>query len=310
MPKNNSISSNSSPDNDFLEPIHVSDKWMWIFSLIIIGFVIATIVLINVVINRDEDMLPDKVDIVVAVRPDHHNRNLLVNQVKSISKRMKFRRNIYILSPTANDGSAFGDTGVKNSYYVSFKPTTMDDSDDFDQKLLNEMYLQMPLINKRKGQVPDIADHAIFMADMTFPMREIKKKYLFYGERPRMFNIFRDEAEVKYLSKEMYLNYTVPTVVSDIALLKKVKKNAIDRDRDYVSELTNFILFEITEKRATIMNTMNKDLIINGDQHMANNRVKQFKNTKDHLPYFVTFHISGDHNTTVKEINDFLKDVY
>lgn len=265
-------------------------KWMWAFAIFIIIFMIATIGIVWASTLNANSVLPELIDIVIIERSELTNLKAHVNAINNF---MTFRNNIYILTPNQPDGNAAEDMGVNNVFYCNFT-----ESGTTYQNKLDSYFLEMPNIKNKDNEVPDIQTHAIFLGDQTYPMFKIEKSFLYFGERPRMFNVFRDQAEINFFNGLTVaaddittFNYTTPSLVSNIELFT---------DAPAVSTVKDFISLEITEERATLRHDINRDILLRGVSGVdySDNYTMQFTTLDDNPPYFATFHISGATSST------------
>jgi uncharacterized integral membrane protein len=252
-------------------------SWMFAIVVILIILFIATITVVAVSVSQYGASLPADVDIVLIESAN----GILLPQAVAIDHNMNFRRNIYILTNIA--GRVNGPATLNNIANIFYVVTGVLD--------LNESFLFQ---NQIRGiaNVPDIAPHAIFLADYTVPFQFIEKSFLFYGNRPRMFNIFRDTAETTFLAS--YFTYTVPTLVASIALLDEIG--------GVTGTVNDFVLFEISQERVVLRNDFNRDIFVNASNAaQVTNTTKQYSELDSINPLFATFHVTGTNQTTANE---------
>jgi hypothetical protein len=278
--------------------------WMSIFSVMTLLFVLGTIVITVISIQEEEHMLPKTVDAVIledSENPPTADRNMTKTgsvrgnkQVSTgdklstihailISRNMKFVRNIYILTTQLGiDGSALEETGLSNCYYVNVPPETRDGGVD-------AYFMAMKDI-KNKTDVPDIASHAIFLSNRTVPMRNLEKTHLFYRDRPRMINIFREASELDLLGN--FFENTAPSFVVNVDMLSSP---FVDEDSKGDSSIAvrDVVFLSITEERGTLRNDINRDVLLYGMQSARDNHIKQAEELEASTPVFATFHIRG-----------------
>lgn len=245
-------------------------KWIWIFVVALLLFVVATIVIVIVAIEQTSENYPDDIDVVLYIRPNEPLRmSRYIAQSKSIQRYMEWVRNIYVLTPNPIVDTSLGVT------FVNFTGT------------LPEAFEFMP-------QIEGIAEDAIFFSDQTLPFRTIKKSFLFSGNQPRMFNIFREQSEVNFFVD--YLEPTMPTLVTDLIKLKEDPQTWQD-----------LVFRVVTEERVTLRSDINRDIFI--VSNMPENAQKQFDKLINNRPLFATFHIgpaNPDNDVSNNLINTFL----
>lgn len=232
-------------------------RWMWILGVVFMVFLITSIAVVVIAVTGNSSSLPKKIDIVLFDR----GQGVLAPQLKAVKKYMLWVNTIYVLSTTADNGTVDGVT------YVKFASA--------DQ---NAAFLAIESID-------GISDHALFLADYTFPCRKVLKQYLFYGDRPRLFNYFRDYAEEVFIADLGFQINTLATLVLNIPLLKEIK----DETKLSAAETVNRYLFRATtEERVVVRNDMNREIYI--DATIADNVTAQFAKLKSAPPVFATFH--------------------
>lgn len=246
-------------------------KWVWIFVAALLLFVVATIVIVIVAIEQTSETYPEVIDVVLYIRPNDPLRmSRYIAQAKSVQLYMDWVRNIYVLSP--NDAISTSLLGVT---FVRFSGT------------LAEAFEFMP-------NIEGIAEDAVFLSDQTFPFRSVKKSFLFSGNQPRMFNIFREQSEVNFFSD--YLEPTMPTLVTDLVKLREDPQTWQD-----------LVFRVVTEERVTLRSDINRDIFI--VSNMTSNAQKQFDKLTKHRPLFATFHIgpaNPDNDVSNNLLNAFL----
>jgi len=258
----------------------VSYEWMLCFVVVLFVLVISTVVVVGVAVSQYGDSLPQNIDVVIVER----DRGITLSQVTSIDQNMNFRRNIYIQTANHANGPA-NFIGINNVYYINFTPI-----DPQSAEVLNEYFLAMNSI-RNLTDVPDITDHAMFLADQTIPFRFIQKTHLFYGHRPRVFNIFRDKSETDFL--QVYFNYTCPCFVVETTLFDQLPNPQTIQD---------FVLFSISQQRLTLRNDFNRDVFVNADNSaLTLNFTKQFSELVTCNPLFATFHVTGTQTTIANQ---------
>ena len=223
-------------------------QWWWIFVVLILALITGTIVIVIFATHEKHESLPDKIDVVLYDR----GRGRSDQQVIACRQNITFVNNIYILSSTITEKST-----VQNVTYLPFSGS------------ISSCLEFIP-------KIPGIAEHAMFLSDQTFPFRKITKKYMFYGQRPRLFNIFRDQSEVNFFTA--WLEETMPTFVMSVSLL---------RDS---TDWKTFIFKEVTSERTALRHDMNRDIFITSA--LSANSAKQLSILDSVSPIFATFHIS------------------
>jgi len=252
---------------------------MWTFIIFLLLFVIAAFIVAMVAVYQSGTSLPDTIDIVIIEQSGTANRGTTKQQSIAIASNMGFRNNIFILTPNHPTGNATPDTTVSNCYYVNFTPVGTTPTD-----ILNSYFLEQQNIQNLSGGVPNIAANAIFLSDMTFPFSTIYESYFYTNVnslRPTMFNFFRDASEQAFLAQ--YYNHTVPTMVQTMSLFSGTAGITLEQ----------YVMFEITQQRATLNNAINRDVLVDGDAAYVNNVEIQFNNLNNNTPMFATFHITG-----------------
>jgi hypothetical protein len=230
-------------------------KWFWLFMFLIVLFSVAIIVIIIVAMEQTKQNLPKNIDVVLYERPNEPTRlSRHIWQARAVHKYMNWVKRVFVLSPTQS-GEDVG-LGVT---FVPFSGT------------LSEAFEFMP-------DIPDIGENAIFLSDMTLPFREVRKEFMFFESNPRMFNIFREQAEVSFFASYLELP-TMPTLVTDLVKLKEPPQT-----------WTDLVFREVTEESVTLRTEMNRDVFVVSSM-MANSE-KQFDKLTDNRPLFATFHVS------------------
>jgi len=230
-------------------------RWLWILSLVFLVFMLATLAVVVVAVTGNGSSLPKKIDVVLFDR----GAGVVKAQIKAVQTYMKWCNALYVLSTTQNE--------VKDGVtYVKI------DSTD-----LNTAFLAIESLD-------GIAEHALFLADYTLPFRTVLKQYLFYNDRPRLFNYFRDYTEEIFVTHMDFPVETLPTMVLNVATLKEVK----DKTQLSATETVNRYIFRaITEERIVVRNDMNREIYIDGS--MEDNATIQFDKLKSQPPVFATF---------------------
>lgn len=253
-------------------------RWVWIFVAFIVMFTVGTIVIVVVALEQKSENLPDKIDVVLYQNntsrmdslpdlTDAARASRYVTQARAVRRLMEWVDQVFLLTP---DGS------ISNSEFttVEFKGT------------MQQAFEFMP-------DIPGIADHAIFLSDMTFPFRKTEKEFMFYNARPRLFNIFREQSEVDFFQNYMELP-TLPTLVTNLIKLKEPPQTWQD-----------LVFREVTEDRIMLRDDMNRDIFVVGD--MLPNAEKQFDKLVNNRPLFATFHITGSTDKAQQAANIALK---
>ena len=237
-----------------------SNLWMWVVCILILCFAAGTIFII--IIGLDPQIThPEEVDVVlyeyqsspgvtVTSRLPRH-----LAQIHGVRKYMSWVRKIYVLSAVQD--------GFDESLGVTFVQFSGD---------LPSAFAYMP-------QIPEIAEHAIFLGDMTFPCRIVSKSFFYSVSGPRVFNIFRDQSEVDFFQSYLEL----PTMPVAVLSLKEMGHSPSWQDT---------VFSEVTEEKIVLYNEMNRDVMINGA--MTANAQKQFKILTKYPPVFVTFHVNAN----------------
>jgi hypothetical protein len=251
--------------------------WMFVIVVFIIILFIVTITVVAVSVSQYNASLPSEVDIVIM----ETSKGIIVPQLLAINQHMGFRRNIYILTTSNASGPAFLNI-VSNTYYVAYDSKTVNPQDNINSNFMFQYQI------KNIPTVPDIADHAIFLADQTIPFQNVSKSLFYFGNRPRMFNIFRNDAETTYLSS--FYNYTAPALIANLSILSNS------------SSVTDFVLFTISQERAVTRNEVNRDIFVNeSTDYFAINTATQYTELNNNPPIFATFHDSGTNQTTADQ---------
>ncbi len=252
--------------------------WFWIFCLFIILFSVGTIVIIALAL-QDSGLVDSDIDVVlysyqpptqttaqttalttsqkaaaVAREPRH------VAQIHAVRKYMPWVKNIFVLRPSSTTTTT-ADIETNGATLVPFVGT-----DD-------EAFAYMP-------HIPTISNYAMFLGDYTFPLRTIKKSYLFTQGKRRMFNVFREQSEMEFFKDYLESSNTMPCLVTDLQLLKSSQS------------WTDMIFREITEEKVVLSNDMNRDMMISG--RMPTNIETQLQLVSNSQPHFVTFHVNNN----------------
>lgn len=247
--------------------------WMMVFTVsLILSIMIAVIMLVYYA--KDEN-LPADIDIVVTNRVG--NEKLLDEQLKFIDKYMPWRRNIIVLSSvTVTDGPA--GNAVKRVWYHEVDLAGAADYEAEEKKFLDavrEAYIVTPT------GLEALADHFMYLGSSTFPTSLIQKTYLFHGEHPRIFNVFRNSAEQAMLGA--YYQYTIPGGV--------IPKDIMEIPAITVED----VLFNlITQDRMVLRNDINLDVLLRPEAKWDDNRDEQFASIATIKPFFTTFHYLED----------------
>lgn len=233
------------------------DRWIWIIGALCLAFAVVTIVIIVIALEPSSSGIPSEIDIVLYQSPSRPSR--YIPQSKAVHRYMGWARNVYVLSSTLNPGW----DPTLNIEVVPFVGSA------------SQAFEYMPLIT-------GIASHSIFLSDMTVPFRDVKKTYMFYQTRPRIFNIFRDQAEVNFLSRYLELP-TMPVLSTDLEKLNDPPRTWQD-----------LVFREITEERIVMREDMNRDVFVVSS--MLQNVEKQFEKLVSTPPLFATFHVNPDND--------------
>ncbi len=243
--------------------------WTWFAFFIIFALIITIIVITIVGIEQAAAELPDKIDVVLYNQPDvAHRKDRYIYQARAIKKYMGFVNKVYVLNS--------GKTGDNTDLDVTFVDFTGTEAEAF----------------QHMNNISGISEHAIFFSDYTLPMFTVYKTNLFAGgAKPRLFNYFRDAAEVGFYSS--YLETTLPAFVGKMSTLGET------------TTWQDYLFRETTEERVVLRNDFVKDVFVVSS--MTQNSDLQFKNIKDYRPLFTTFHISGaDLDAANQKLNVFL----
>lgn len=230
------------------------ERWTWIIVALCLAFAIVTVVIVVIALEPSSTDVPEELDVVLYQSPQPSRLVRYVPQSKAVWKHMPWVRKIFVLSQYANPGW----DPVLNVQVVPFTGTE------------TEAFEFMPL-------VPEIASHALFLSDRTLPFRAVKKSYLFYQTRPRMFNVFRDQAEVNFLASYLELP-TLPVLATDLSKLNEVPRTWQD-----------LVFREMTEERVVSREDMNRDVFVAST--LLSNSQKQFDKLVSAPPLFATFHL-------------------
>lgn len=228
----------------------------WVFCALTVIFGIGSIVFIVLgLINTSNQS--HVVDVVLyehqspagEVTASRMSRHIM--QSYYVHKHMKWINKIYVLSASKE--------GYDNILDVTFVPF---------KGLVEDAFLYM-------CKIPNVSEFAMFLSDMTFPFREVRKSYMYTMSNHRIFNVFRDEREVAFFKNYLELP-TLPVMVVHMSTLAK-SENWMD-----------LVFRESTEEKITLFNEMNRDVMIYGNS--VNNAQNQFSLLKRHPPLFATFH--------------------
>ena len=267
-----SDTSNKQSSAQSLEEKRWTKRWIWLFLFLIVLFALATIIIIIVAMEQTKQNLPKNIDVVIYERPNDPNRlSRHIWQARAVHKYMNWIRRVFVLSSTQT-----GEDEILKVTFVPFSGT------------LTEAFEFMP-------DIPDISKNAIFLSDMTFPFREVRKEFMFFDSNPRMFNIFREQSEVNFFTSYLELP-TMPTLVTDLVKLKEPPQT-----------WTDLVFREVTEERVTLRSELNRDVFVVSS--MVTNAEKQFNKLTENSPLFATFHVSPtdpDPDTSNRLLNTFL----
>lgn len=259
---------------------------MLIGLVFLIALVIATGVVIGLALSQKETTLPSPIDIVVYETPE--SVPVLEPQLTAIVQNMPFRNNIYIL--TSNPARANGPANLTNISQAFFARVTL--TGTTQEEVVREFFNFIPQL-KDLSNVPNIADHFLFLGNQTVPFRTINTSTLFYNKRPRAFNVFRDTAEVTTLSP--FFTYTAPCFVA------QTKFAGVS--------IENFLLLSISQDRIVLRNDFMRDIFVNQDTgELQNNYNIQFSELVRKSPLFASFHVTGQNQTSAfEDLGRFLK---
>ena len=246
----------------------VGKRWNLIILVLVVGLIAGIIVIVVLALENTSSTIPEQVDVVLYQSTDPDRSARYVSQSKAVRKHMTWIRNIYLLSSTLPDT----DNKDLRITVVNFKGSSYVDA-----------FQYMP-------SIPGIAEHAIFLSDMSYPFREIRKNYMFFQNRPRIFNLLRDKAEEQFLSEY----FELPTMPILVASLEKLKD----------ASWTQLVFKEITEERVVLREEMNRDVfVVNA---MLSNAKSQFDKLLSSPPLFATFHISSQPKESNELLNVFV----
>lgn len=243
-----------------------------LFALIL--FVIATGVVVGLALQEQQVNLPNQVDLVCYEIPE--SQSCIEAQVVALSQNLKFRRNIYILTTNPERELGICDF-VWGCYWV---PCTAPGP---TQKELNDQMFANVTQLVSLTDIPAIADRFMFFGNTTMPYRNVSENALFYSNRPRAFNIFRDAAEVATL--QPYFTFTSPCCVGRTSFVDSSPSDAI----------TNFMLFSMSQDQIVVRNDFLRDIFVNrNSQPLIDNYESQFNKLDSNPPLFATFHVTGN----------------
>lgn len=250
------------------------NRWMWGIGAVCITLAIVTIVVIVIALEPSNNDIPESIDVVLYQSTEPVRSTRYIPQSKAVRKFLTWARNVYVLSSLANPGW----DPVLNVEIVPFSGSAL------------QGFEYMP-------NIPGISTHAIFLSDMTFPFRDVPKSYLFYQSRPRMFNIFRDQAEVYFLSKYLELP-TMPVLVTD---LEKFSETTRVLNKSSTNTWQDLVFREITEERVMLREDMNRDVFVVST--LPDNAKIQFEKLKANPSLFATFHVNSQDPDKVSSNN-------
>ena len=234
-----------------------NQRWGWIFVALILAFASASIVIIVLALESSGSCLPDTIDVVIYQSNNAARMSRYIAQVKAVHKYMTWVNRVFILSANM---STMEDT-VLNASVIHFPGASASEAFEF-----------MP-------DIPGISAHAIFLSDMTMPFRDVSKTFMFYQDRPRIFNIFREQSEVNFFANYLELP-TMPVLATDLHKLKEPPQT-----------WTDLVFRMVTEERIVNREDMNRDIYVVST--MANNVQLQFDKLLSSPPLFATFHINA-----------------
>jgi hypothetical protein len=231
-------------------------RWAWVFACLITALSVGAVVIVMTALETPESF-PKEIDVVMleASSGPTARQARVPWHIKAVQKHMKWVRNIHVLcsSPPANSTV---DEQVK---YTAFSGSA---SDAF----------------QFMSAIPGIADHAIFLDDRTVPMRDVRLTYLYSGQSPRVFNVFRDYAEEDFFQPAIELP-TLPCMVVTLSRLKEV------------GSWSEYVRQELIEESLVMYPGMNRDVMIRGDNPRT--AAHQLKRLASSRPLFVTWHVSA-----------------
>jgi len=147
-----------------------SNTWIWVFIFFLFAFLVGTIVIVVIAVQQSSNTLPDDIDAVIL---EDGVYNFSTYQISAIQKFMPFISTIYVLNTANNSTKAAG---------LIYVPITLSSSPKND-------------IAAAIGALPG-AKTVIYFGNITMPLSYVKKNYLFYVDRPRIFNALRDTEEM------------------------------------------------------------------------------------------------------------------
>lgn len=237
--------------------VKTEERWTWIIVALCFSFAVVIVVIVVISLEYTPDDWPDDVDVVLYQSPETSRMTRYVPQSKAVWKFMSWVRRVFVLSE-------FASPGYDQTLGVHFVRFTGSNSQGFEY---------MP-------DIPEIADHAIYLSDMTVPFRPVKKNYMFYQSRPRMFNVFREQSEVNFFASYLELP-TMPVLCTNLVKLKEPPQTWQD-----------LVFREVTEERLVNREDMNRDIFVVST--MPANVQTQFDKLVSVPPIFATFHINPD----------------
>lgn len=261
MPRTLAAEEKAQNNSDFTET-EVRDperetRWTRIIVVLCLALAVATVVVVVIALEPSSSAVPADVDVVLYQVPETARMSRYVSQSRAVWKYMPWVRRIFVLSQYATPGW----DPVFSLQVVAF---TGSESAAFEF---------MP-------SIPEIAAHAIFLSDRTVPFRAVKKSYLFYQSRPRIFNVFREQSEVNFLEQYFELP-TLPTLVTELQKLNEEPRT-----------WQHLVFREMTEERVVLREDLNRDVFVVGGA-LANVQ-KQLDKLVSAPPVFATFHIHPD----------------
>lgn len=252
MPR--ALASAATAQHEDQPPTVVAERWTRVMLVMCLALAAATVVVVVIALEPSASQMPAEVDVVLYQSPQTARMVRYVPQSKAVWKYLPWVRRVFVLSQYALPG---WDPSLQ-VHVVPFIGT------------VSEAFEFMP-------SIPEVATHALFLSDMTVPFRPVKKSYLFYQDRPRVFNLFRDQAEVNFLAGYLELP-TLPVLATDLHKLQEPPRTWHD-----------LVFRELTEERMVLREDMNRDVFVVGQ--MLSNVQKQFDKLVSVPPLFATFHI-------------------
>lgn len=242
-----------------------------LFALILL--VVATGIVVGLALQEQNVSLPSPVDVVVYEILD--STACIEAQVTAISNNLTFRRNIYILTTEPSRVLGIADF-VPNCFFVPVVAAGPSQREITEQMFANVSNL------RSSDVIPHVADRFLFMGNTTVPFRNVSENSLFYGSRPRAFNVFRDVAEVATLVD--YFTYTAPSLVGQFVFV----------GNNPLTSIEDFLLFSISQDLIVVRNDFMRDVFVNRNSDMLiANYEAQFSKLDSSPPLFATFHVTG-----------------